>query len=83
MVTDTQTYVKSLMGGLDKNMTAYSCNLYMADSSGNNIGAATGTQFGQYICCDVSVNYVPITPGLIYLKTITIRSKCSMISEAN
>ena len=83
LVGDTQTYVKSLMGNLDTKKAPYACNVYLADSSGTNIGSATGAKFGQYICCDVSVTYVPITPGLLYLKTFTIRSKCSMISEAN
>ncbi|MBI1832153.1 MAG: pilus assembly protein [Planctomycetes bacterium] len=83
LVSDTQTYVQSLMGGLDTKMTGYSCQLYKADTSGNNTGSATGAQFGQYICCDVSITYTPITPGLLYLKAFTIRSKCSMISEAN
>jgi Flp pilus assembly protein TadG len=83
LISDTQTYVKSLMGGLDKNLSGYACNVYLADTNGNNIGAPTGAKFGQYICVDVSANYVPITPGLIYLNKFTIRSKSSMISEAN
>ena len=83
LITDTQNYVQSLMGGLDKKMSAYSCNVYLADANGNNIGAPTDAQFGQYVCVDVSLNYVPITPGLIFLNQFTIRSKCGMISEAN
>ena len=83
LVSDTETYVKSMMVGIDTKDTPYSCTLYKADANGNNIGAATGANFGQYVCVDVSVTYVPMTPGLLYLKTFTIRSKCSMISEAN
>lgn len=83
LISDTQNYVQSLMGGLDKKMSAYNCDVYLADSNGNKTGAPTGAQFGQYICVDVSLNYVPITPGLIFLKQFTIRSKCGMISEAN
>ena len=83
LVSDTQTYVQTLMGGLDTKMSAYACNVYLADTNGNNIGSPVGANFGQYICVQVSLNYVPITPGLIYLNTITIQSKCSMISEAN
>jgi Flp pilus assembly protein TadG len=83
VVSDTQAYAKSLMGGLDMTMTGYTCNVYLADSNGNDIGSAAGAQFGQYICCDISINYVPVTPGLIFLKQFTIRSKCSMMSEAN
>ena len=83
MVADTQAYVKTLMGGLDTKEAPYACNVYMADTSGTQTGVATGAKFGQYICVDVSVTYVPVTPGLLYLKTFTIRSKSSMISEAN
>ena len=83
VVSDTQAYVLSLMDGLNVEDAPYSCTLYQADATGNNIGSAAGVQFGQYICCDVSVTYVPVTPGLLFMKTITLRSKCSMMSEAN
>jgi len=83
MVTDTQNVVKNFMGGLDTKMKNYSCNVYLADVNGNNIGSATNAKFGEYICVDVQLDYTPITPGLLYLKTFTIRSKCSMGSEAN
>jgi Flp pilus assembly protein TadG len=83
LVSDTQNYVLSLMDGVNTKDAPYACNVYLADANGNNIGAPTGVQFGQYICCDVSVTYTPVTPVLLFLKTFTIRSKCSMISEAN
>ena len=83
MVSDTQGYVLTLMGNLNTKDAPYACNVYLADTNGNNIGAATGAKFGQYICVDVSVTYTPVTPGLLYLKTFTIRSKSSMISESN
>jgi Flp pilus assembly protein TadG len=83
LVTDTQAYVKSLMGGLDTKLKNYSCNVYLADANGNNIGAATSAQFGQYVCVEISIDYVPITPGLLKLSTITVHTKSSMGSEAN
>ena len=83
LVSDTQTYVVGLMDGLNLKDAPYACNVYLSDSTGRNLGAPTGAQFGQYICVDVSVTYTPVTPGLLYLKTFTIRSKCNMISEAN
>ncbi len=82
MVTDTQNVTKTFMSGLES-WPGYSCNVYLADSTGNNIGTATTAQFGEYVCVDVQVSYVPMTPGLGFLKTFTIRSKCSMGSEAN
>ena len=83
VVADTQAYVLTFMGGLNVQDAPYSCNLYLADASGNNIGAAGTAQFGQFICCDVSVTYVPVTPGLLFMKTFVLRSKCNMMSEAN
>ena len=84
MITDTKSYVQSLMGGMDQTMSGYSCTIYQADATGTLVNSdPTVAQFGQYICVEVSLNYVPITPGLIYLKQFTIRSKCCMISEAN
>lgn len=83
MIADTQAYVKSLMANLDTKEAPYTCNVYLADANGNNIGNATTAQFGQYICVDVTATYVPMTPGLLFLKTFTIRSKSSMTSEAN
>ena len=40
VVADTQTVVKNMMVGLDKNYT-YSCNVYKADDTGKNVGNAT------------------------------------------
>lgn len=83
MVNDTKNHTKSYMANLDTKMKNYACNVYRSDSKGANLGAATDAQFGQYICVDVAVDYTPITPGLGYLKSFTLRSKCIMASEAN
>jgi len=83
MVADTKTVVQSFMGGLDSKMGSYTCNVYKSDSTGVNIGSATATEFGEYVCVEVSVVYVPMTPLLDKLNTFTIRTKCAMGSEAN
>jgi Flp pilus assembly protein TadG len=83
VVADTQAVVLNFMGGLDKSMGSYTCNVYQSDASGNNIGSVTDTQFGQYVCVQVSVVYVPMTPMLDHLNTFTIQTKCAMGSEAN
>lgn len=83
MIADTQKVTRNFMGGLDASMKNYQCNVYLADSNGNNIGQATDAQFGQYVCVEVAVDYTPITPGLGYLKSFKIRSRCNMGSEAN
>src|SRR5438105_3553837 len=58
MIADTKTYVQTLMGGLDTKLSAYNCDVYLADATGAKTGVATTAQFGQYVCVDVSVNYV-------------------------
>ena len=83
LVANTQNVVKSFLGGLDSKMKNYSCTVYLADNNGNNIGAATNAKFGEFVCVDVSVDYVPISPGLTFLSTFSIRHKCGMGSEAN
>ena len=83
LVADTQAVVINFMGGLDTKLSAYNCDVYLADSGGNKIGAASTAQFGQYVCVEVSGVYVPMTPGLALLSSFTIRSKSNMGSEAN
>jgi Flp pilus assembly protein TadG len=84
VVSDTQTKVQGYMAGLDKSLQNYSCQVYAADVNGNNIGSPQNVSFGNYICCDVSLTYSPIVPSFLYLnKTLTLRSKCCMGSEAN
>jgi hypothetical protein len=83
IVTDTQAQVLTFMDGLNVQDAPYSCDLYLTDGAGANLGSPANAQFGQFICCDVSVTYVPVTPGLYFMKTFTLRSKCTMMSEAN
>jgi len=84
LIADTQAKVQSYMGGLDKTLQSYSCQVYAADSSGNNVGSPLNVPFGQYICVQVQLTYSPIVPSLLFLnKTMIISSKCCMGSEAN
>ena len=84
LITDTQSRVQSYMGGLDKTLQNYSCQVYAADSNGNNIGSPLNVAFGQYICVQVQLTYSPIVPSLLFLNnSMTISSKCCMGSEAN
>jgi len=83
VVADAQNVVKAFMGGLDTKMGGYTCNVYKSNTTGTNIGSAQATQFGELVCVEVSVVYVPITPLLDKLKSFTIQTKCAMGSEAN
>src|SRR4051794_26357670 len=84
LVADTQAQVKKYMGGLDTSLKGYQCSVYMADSNGNNIGSPIDAPFGTWVCVQVQLTYVPITPGLLRMaNSMTLSSKCSMGSEAN
>jgi Flp pilus assembly protein TadG len=84
MVTGAQAVVKTKMCGLDKNTSYYNCSVFMSDSSGKNIGAATDAGFGVYICVQVDYDYSPIVPNLLFLNnTFRLTTKELMYSEAN
>jgi Flp pilus assembly protein TadG len=84
LVADTQAKVQHYMGGLDKTLQNYSCQVYAADTNGNNVGSPLNAPFGQYICVQVELDYSPIVPSLLFMnQTLTISSKCCMGSEAN
>lgn len=84
MVGDTQTKVLNYMNKLDQQLTGYKCNVYLSDSSGNNIGAAGNANFGQYVAVEVYGTYSPILPTFLYMnKTFKLYSRTLMYSEAN
>ncbi len=79
-----QAAVKNAMGGLDATLSGVSIQVYLADSSGNNIGSWTSAQDGQTIAVEVTGTYTPTFPSLGFLpSTITVHSKCMMRSEGN
>lgn len=84
VVADTTALVKTKMCGLDAQTSLYTCQIYMSDSTGANIGAATNAGFGQYICVQIDYDYVPLLPTFLSMSSkIRITSKDMMFSEAN
>lgn len=84
VVSDTTAYVKTRMCGLDSQTSYYNCQVYLSDSSGNNIGSATNAAFGQYIAVQIDYDYSPILPSLLRMSnTIRITARDLMLSEAN
>lgn len=80
---DTRAVVASKLGKITS-YTNYACGVYWSDANGANLGTVDKAQFGQLIAVRVSVDYKPIVPQLLFLKTkFTIRSTCMMNSEAN
>src|SRR5438270_6681377 len=84
VVPDTQAWVLTRLSGMDKQAKTYNCQVYMADASGNNIGAAGNAGFGQYVAVQIDYAYAPVLPAFLFMKgTINITSKSLMYSEAN
>jgi Flp pilus assembly protein TadG len=84
LVADTQAVVTKFMGGMNKQVQNFNVQVYMADSSGNNIGPPTSAQFGQYIAVEIDCDYNPILPSFLFLgKTLHLVQKAVMYSEAN
>lgn len=84
LASETQARVKTLLNGLDTTMANYSCQVYKADSTGNNVGQPYDAQFGEYIAVEVSLDYVPVLPAFLFMnKSYKVSSKSMMSSEAN
>jgi Flp pilus assembly protein TadG len=84
LVTDTQAVVLQKMAGVNNSVTGYACTVFLADSNGNNIGAATTALFGQLIGVQITCTYSPIVPSLLFMnKSITLTTKSYMYSESN
>ena len=79
-----QAAVTNAMGGQAVTLSGLSIQVYLADSSGNNIGSWSDAQVGQNIAVEVTGTYAPILPSLGLLpSTITVHSKCVMYSEGD
>jgi Flp pilus assembly protein TadG len=79
-----QAAVTNAMGGVDALLPDLTIAVYLADSSGNNIGSWTTAQDGQNIAVEVTGTYAPILPTFGFLpSTVTIHSKSVMRSEGN
>lgn len=84
VVSTTQAYVKTRMCGFDSQTSYYNCQVYLANSSGANIGSASDAGFGEYIGVQIDYDYSPIMPSFLLMnKTIRITVKDQMYSEAN
>ena len=82
--TDTKNYVKQKMVGLDAKLKNYVCDIYEADANGAKLGAAANAGFGEYVVVQIDADYEPVLPAFLFMgKTIKLRSKALMFSEAN
>jgi hypothetical protein len=83
-VADAQACANRVMGGMQSNLKNYAVTVFLADANGNNIGAASAAQFGQYICVQIDGDYSPIAPFMLFLgPNLHFTQKTMMYSEAN
>ncbi len=84
LVSDTQAYVLTRLAGVQNTVSNYKCQVYAADSSGNNNGLPTTASFVTLIGVQIDCDYSPILPSLLLMKsTIHLTMKSYMNSEAN
>lgn len=84
-VATVQSKVMTMLAGQDSNIQ--NLNIQVAQinpTTGANLGAWTNAQFGQAISVQVTGNYRPVTPTLLFMPaTIAITVTSVMLSEAN
>lgn len=79
----TTARVKTMMAGMDAKLPNFKIDIYRADANGAKVGAANTAEFGQYVCVELSGDYEPIVPSLLFMSKMTLRAKAAMFSEAN
>lgn len=79
----TTARVQTMMAGMDGKIPNFKIDIYRADANGNKVGAANTAEFGQYVCVELTGDYVPIAPSLLFMSKMTLRTKSAMFSEAN
>jgi Flp pilus assembly protein TadG len=76
--------VTSSMANMQTHLSNVTIQVYLSDSSGNNIGTWTDAQFGQYIAVQIDGDFNPILPTFLSMSsTIHIRGKSVMYAETN
>jgi Flp pilus assembly protein TadG len=79
-----QTEVRSFLANQQTALQNLQIDVYLSDANGNNIGAWTDAQFGEYIMVQVTGTYKPILPSLFFMKaSINLRGQSLMYAETN
>ena len=79
-----QSYVTGYLVNQQNHLQNLQVNVYLSDSSGNNIGSWNNAQFGQYIAVQVSGTYRPILPSLLFMNaSINLKGQALMYAETN
>jgi Flp pilus assembly protein TadG len=82
--TDIQSEVTTSMVNMQSHLQNVQINVFLADGNGNNIGKWTDARFGQYIAVQISGDYKPVLPSLLFMKsTIHLQGKAMMYAESD
>jgi Flp pilus assembly protein TadG len=80
--SDIQATVTNFLAG--QPVSNLNIQVYLSDSTGNNVGSWNNATFGQPIAVQVTGTYAPILPGLGFLLNPTNLSAMSIMrSESN
>lgn len=80
--SDVSNVVAARMAG--KQLVGQAVSVYKSDSRGNNLGAWTSAQAGEYVCVQITGTYQFVTPRLLFLPTSkAVSFKAVKRSEGN
>jgi Flp pilus assembly protein TadG len=84
LVSDTQATVQTRLANSTSSMKNFTFQVYQADSSGNNVGAAASTPLGQRMAVQLDCDFTPILPTFLFMgANLHVTTKAFMTSEAN
>jgi Flp pilus assembly protein TadG len=80
--SDVQNVVTSLLPGTV--LSGQTVSVYMTDTAGDNLGAFSNAQAGQYVCVEIDGTYQFMVPSLLSLPASqTMAVKSIQVSEGN
>ena len=80
--SDVTNTITAFLGG--QQLSSQAIQVYLSDSKGNNLGAWSNAQPGQFICVQVTGNYTAMLPSLLSMpSSIPVAAESVMICEGN
>jgi hypothetical protein len=78
--SDIQATVNQFLAG--QPLSNVNIQVYLSDTSGNNIGSWNNASFGQSIAVSLTASYSPIFPGMNFLQNPdSLSAKAVMLAE--
>ena len=80
--SNVTTIVTNALAG--QQLSGQTISVYESDAVGNNVGAWTSAQAGQYVCVQITGTYQFMIPKLLGLPSTTTQTfQCVRLSEGN